>query len=419
MAEAVDDADVAGAVFGLFGHGREGQRCAARPTGADLRRPHRRDEPGALVEVARVQQAVPAPGRRGHKVRVGQVLRPVGKGQAGRLQVGVQPVGARWAVQRRGALRRSRQQAHDLPDGDGPRTGRRKSADAQHALQGRVIEAQGFALPWPVVPQVVHRQGAGPLRVALHLVDHRLRDGPFVQRARPLGGDLSQHGGQFRIAQHVTDRMWRAVGPIEVGRGHRVGLERGLGRQQGVQARADGEALLGQGDGVLEQAGPGQPAVLPVGFGQHGHGARHANRAAGGHRLHEGQRFAIVAQPELRRGTGRSGFTAIEGLHTATVEVQQEGPAADAARLRLHQGQHHLHGDGGIHRAAPGLQDGQAGLRRQRVGGGHRLLAEGPTGLGLDRRCGFGLCRGRCHAGRPLRVRGAGTGHHHGSGQAQ
>jgi hypothetical protein len=54
--------------------------------------------------------------------------------------------------------------------------------------------------------------------------------------------------------------------------------------------------------------------------------------------------------------------------------VQQEGAAADAAGLRLHQRQHHLHGNGGVHRRAAGLEHLVARVRGQRVGGSHREL---------------------------------------------
>ena len=75
--------------------------------------------------------------------------------------------------------------------------------------------------------------------------------------------------------------------------------------------------------------------------------------------------------------------------------MQQERAAADAAGLRLHQRQHHLHGDRGVDRRAAGLEHLVAGVGGQRVGRRDRELASRPAGLvgvarralGLDRPC--------------------------------
>lgn len=148
-----------------------------------------------------------------------------------------------------------------------------------------------------------------------------------------------------------------------------------------MQPGADGEALVGQRDGGLEQARPGQLAVLAVGLREHRHRAGGAHRAAAGHGHHEGQGLALFVEEELLVGPGGRGLAAIEGLDAAPVVVQQEGTAADAAGLRLHQREHHLHGDGRVHRAAAGAQDARAGLSGQRVGRRHGLAREGPARL--------------------------------------
>jgi hypothetical protein len=61
--------------------------------------------------------------------------------------------------------------------------------------------------------------------------------------------------------------------------------------------------------------------------------------------------------------------------------MQQEGAAADAAGLRLDQRQHHLHRNGGVERAAAGLEHLVARVGGQRVGRGHGKLLRCPARL--------------------------------------
>ena len=44
------------------------------------------------------------------------------------------------------------------------------------------------------------------------------------------------------------------------------------------------------------------------------------------------------------------GFATVKGLKFAAIVVQQERAAANAAGLRFHQCEHHLHRDGSVHR---------------------------------------------------------------------
>lgn len=84
------------------------------------------------------------------------------------------------------------------------------------------------------------------------------------------------------------------------------------------------------------------------------------------------------------------------------VVVQQERPATDAARLRFDQGQHHLHGNGSIHRAAAGAQNLVPRIGGQGIGRGDRQFLVGPTGfllvtggdLGLSQQLLVGRCGG-------------------------
>ncbi|MNP44790.1 hypothetical protein D3C76_1386670 [compost metagenome] len=100
---------------------------------------------------------------------------------------------------------------------------------------------------------------------------------------------------------------------------------------------------------------------------------------------------ATVGLQEQRFGHGgRRRLAAIVGLHLLAIPVQDEPPTANAAGLRLDQGQHHLHGDRRIDRAAAGPQHRSPGLAGQRVGsrhhvpaGVHRLQAAAVAGLHL------------------------------------
>jgi len=62
--------------------------------------------------------------------------------------------------------------------------------------------------------------------------------------------------------------------------------------------------------------------------------------------------------------------------------MQHERTTTDARRLRLHQVEHHLHGDGRIDGAAALGQDGRAGLHGQRVGRSDHVLVGIGDGLG-------------------------------------
>ena len=114
---------------------------------------------------------------------------------------------------------------------------------------------------------------------------------------------------------------------------------------------------------------------------QHAHGAGHADRAAAHHAVVELHGFAVGAEKEFFVRSGGGSLAAVVGLHGFAGAVQQEGAAADAARLRLHQGQHHLHGNGCVDGRTPGLEDLVARIRGQRVGGGHGKFLGGPAGL--------------------------------------
>jgi hypothetical protein len=59
--------------------------------------------------------------------------------------------------------------------------------------------------------------------------------------------------------------------------------------------------------------------------------------------------------------------------------VQQKGTASNAAGLGLNQGQHHLHGNGGINGATASAQYLVTRVSRQGVGGGNSKFLVRPA----------------------------------------
>ena len=143
-----------------------------------------------------------------------------------------------------------------------------------------------------------------------------------------------------------------------------------------MQSRRDREALLRQLDRRLEQLRPRQAPMLPMHELQHAHRPGHADREPADDRLLELHGRAVRVQEHVGRRRGRRGLAAVIGRErlALAVEGEQEPAAADAGGLRLHQRQHHLHGDRRIDRIAALAQDVEPGLRRQRIGGNDHLV---------------------------------------------
>ena len=101
--------------------------------------------------------------------------------------------------------------------------------------------------------------GHGPAAVLDAALDVRRYESPAVLR-RTLEGALPMlrrlSAGDLTAVFGVGDFAWWAGG------GLRILAEVWIGLEQGVQALADREAVLGQPDGRLEEARPGQLAVL-------------------------------------------------------------------------------------------------------------------------------------------------------------
>ena len=397
VAVRVHDADVAGAVFGLVGHGGQAGLAAAGVAGLGCLHALCTDELGATGEVAGVEQAHPAAAGGLHEVGVGHIEGAVGKGQACRLGVEVQPLGRGQAVlQRQAGGVGVVQDAQNLAHGDGARAGGRKAAEAVVLRAGAVVGAQRLAFFGLVAGQVGQAQAAGVGGVLLHLVHHGLGHWAFVQGAAAPGGDQAQHGGQLGVFQHMAHGPGFACGVVEVGGCYRVFGQKLFVRQQGVQPRAELEAALGQLNGGLEQGGPGQLAMLAVRQLQHAHGAGNAHRAATDHSVMKNQGLAVGIEKKAFVGGGGRRLSPVIGLHLATARVQQEGATANPAGLGFDQCQHHLHCNGCIHGRATGLEHLVASISGQRVGRCHRKLGGGPARF-------FGV------AGRPLGLGGHGV----------
>ena len=389
MALPIDDADMAGAPFRLHGLRRIGAGHTPRQARRGLAHALGADEGGALAQIGVVEQACPATGRGRNKVGVGHILAAVGKGQARRLGIEVQPIGAGQTVGQN--LRRRSgdfKQAQDLHDRQVARTRRRHAADSVDEFP---IGADGLAGLDAVRSQVGHRQTPRVAGMPLHTPGDIGRDRAAVHRRTALCCDGAQHLRQRRVAQQVAHRMGLPIGAVKVPGGLGIKPQRRLAQELAVHARAQGKTLLGQADRRLEQARPGQAALRAVGLFEHLDGTRHTHGAAADHSFVKRHGLAVGQQEQPLVDAGRRGLAAIPGLHLCAVPVQQKRTAANAAGLRFHQGQHHLHGHRSIQRRATSTQHLVAGFGSQGVGGSHRKVGHGPTGFSGISGCAFGL----------------------------
>ena len=114
-----------------------------------------------------------------------------------------------------------------------------------------------------------------------------------------------------------------------------------------------------------------------MGGGQHGNGARYADRQAAVLGFQVAVGLAVGIQKHVAVSPRRRGFSTVvnaDGPRRA-VEIGHESPATETRALRLYETQHGLDRHRRIHRAAARPQHGRAGLARQRVGGDHHRLA--------------------------------------------
>ena len=357
---AIDDDEVGGAA-GLLGGVRRAEASPARLSGRGRRAGDlRRDQGRPGLEIGRIQKALH---RHVDKVRVAEIA----------VAVGVhQPAGLGEEVP---ALHRVRAMGSDVGVGQDAQThqhgrparGRRRHADHIDPVgpADRLGDLRLISL------QVGQRQGARqvPLGGAPH---DGLGNLALQQGGGTLGGNLAQGGGVGRVLEDVAGLDQLAVRLGEIGHGVGLAPPGGGPGGQGGQARGDGKALVGQGLSLGEEVLPGQASVGLLGHIQHGHGPGHAGGPAAGHGVDKGQGLSVGAQKHVGRGAGRGRLAAIVDGHLAGlgVVIGDEGPAAEARALRLHQAQGRLHRHGGVHRRAAAPQHRDARLHRQGMGGG-------------------------------------------------
>ncbi|MNO45652.1 hypothetical protein D3C76_359240 [compost metagenome] len=337
------------------------------------------DEATPLGEIALVQHAAH---RHRDEVAVGHVLVAVGEGEPRRLAVKVDCLarGGQPAVRPGHGFERCHvpalQHAEDLAEGQGAGGGGREAAHLALAI----VKAEAVPQPGAVAGQIRGAQHPGVGGMGVHLGHHGLGDGPSIEGIGTVPCQRPEYPGQCRVGEAGARHLGAAVRLVEVGPGLGVFGQIGVLGEQGGQAWAYHKALLCQGDGGLEQAGPGQLAIALVGQGQGAHRAGGTDRATAHHAVVERHRFAILHE-QLIRGRRGGRLTAIHGRHLLAIPHQHEGAAADPGGLRLHQGQYQLDGDGRIDGAASRLDDLVARIHRQRVGRGHHEVAPLPARL--------------------------------------
>ena len=131
--------------------------------------------------------------------------------------------------------------------------------------------------------------------------------------------------------------------------------------------------MLRQANRRLEQLGPRQVAAL---FVRHLQGAQYpwrAHRAPANLRIRERHRRTVGLQEQTLCRPGRCCFAAVVSLHVVPIPQHDERTAADAGRLRFHQGQYRLHGNRRINGRTALAQHFTPGFGGQRVGGGSHM----------------------------------------------
>ena len=130
---------------------------------------------------------------------------------------------------------------------------------------------------------------------------------------------------------------------------------------------------------------------------QHAQQARRADRKTAVDRITKAHGFAVF-QEALGQRCCRRGLAAIIGLQLCSARIpgQHERTTTQPRRLRLYQGQHHLHRNRCIDGAAAACEQRCAGITGQRIGGnchvalaanhGPWLHAGGYFGIGIGLR---------------------------------
>ena len=208
------------------------------------------------------------------------------------------------------------------------------------------------------VRQVLHGKQAALL---LEEHDHGLGDLALVEGVPAAVDDLLKRLGQVLLVDDLS-RLERFA----------AWGEDGLGGWEFLQQRITGydprkhvghrKAVVGQIDGGSEQFGQLQAAVFLVGCHPAVHQSRHRER----HYSLLGDAVGLVPGQVCGIGSGAGGVADVY-LVLGLVVNHDEAVAADARHVGLDHVQRGGGGDGGVNRVPTLLQDGHAGLGRQRL----------------------------------------------------
>ncbi len=341
------------------------------------------DQLGAAGEIAPIDQTLD---RNLLEIGVGEIAVAIGEGEF-----------ARFGNQMDGLERVGLQRTQIESFEDRQRLQDRHAARGRRAHAANPVGAIGAAHRLPldrlVVLQVLLAQRARFAGLARR-PDHRAADTAVVEGLRAAIGDNAERFGQFGIGQPRARRFGIALGIEKIRPRRGEVLELGRIGDQPMQARGNLESVERQTHRGLEQARPGQAAVIVVREFEHAQHTRDADRVAAQRRLGESERLAFAVQEHVGLGAGRRGLAPVIGfdLLGLGLVVQQEPAAADTRALRLDQREHHLHGDRRVHGRTALAQYQPPDIRGDRIGrDDHLALGAGHGAGGGDRRRAFGL----------------------------
>ena len=227
-----------------------------------------------------------------------------------------------------------------------------------------------------IVGEILH--GEKPA-IGLGRGDHALGDIAFVEDVGALFLDLAQGGGQLLLHQLLALLIGLAM--IEED-GRDIGLFGEIFRapmQQIHIALFQGDAVLGQLDGGLDQLGAAHGAIFGAQLLEAHHAARHAHRLVA-EQAEIGDHIALGVQIHVLAGGARRLFAEVDESVLAVGEMDGgEAAAADIAAAGMHHRQRVAHRHRRVDGVAAGLQDIGAHLAGIMLGTYRHAV------LGLDR----------------------------------
>ena len=192
----------------------------------------------------------------------------------------------------------------------------------------------------------------------------RLGDVALVEATGPLVGDGRQRRGEIGLFEPVAGRR---RSPVQEERRRRPVVGREfvpVPAHPAGEGRRHRDAILGQSDGVLEQARPRQFAVSLVGESPAVDGA-----GDGECRARAPLRYLAFGRVERSVGVGRRGAT---GVDTPNVAVgwgdEPEAVAADPGHVGVGDGEDGVDADSGVDGTAAGPEDVEACAAGEGVG---------------------------------------------------